>query len=65
MARYSFVPDTDDYNKIRVTVENGCQGCDFRHMDNVRCSAIPCNPFAARPWPVIYQKKNAPLLDTL
>ncbi len=50
------VPDLDKYRKVR-SEETGCNGCVFRKMQ-VKCSAIPCQPSVARPYPVHYKEKN-------
>jgi hypothetical protein len=53
-----YVPDLDEYERVRVPLYSGCDGCVFRYMPDVRCSAIPCGPHMARSWPVVYQKKG-------
>ncbi len=52
------VPDLDKYEAVSVSEHHGCGGCVFRPMLEVKCSEIPCNPRWARPYPVIYKKKE-------
>jgi len=59
MALQTCIPNLDDYVATRLPEghRGGCEGCIFRAMPDVRCSAIPCQPHLGRRWPVIYQAK--------
>jgi len=60
MTRQTFVPDLDDYVAVPLPEghRGGCEGCVFRTMSDVRCSAIPCIPHLGRRWPVIYRERT-------